>query len=107
MSDLSAIRVNYFGNHAYYDMGGSSQEGYRTGASPFLIHEVAKELKRRGFLTFTLGVANRDGLKKFKEGLGADPVTLIRYYLNRPITRTVRAVATFVKIFVWLRGLSR
>lgn len=77
----SALRVDMFGDRAYYIMGGSSPQGFSIGASAFLIYSVMQSLYKSHFKSLTLGLANTDGLKQFKIGLGAYPIKSTRFTL--------------------------
>jgi lipid II:glycine glycyltransferase (peptidoglycan interpeptide bridge formation enzyme) len=56
---------------------GTSPEGMRIGASPFLIHSICGELHREGVMTFNLGGAPEgSSLAGFKAGFGAAEVLL-------------------------------
>lgn len=79
--NVSSVRINKVADRAYYVMGGTSAHGFSIGASPFLLISVANKLKAIGFKSLTLGLANSDGLKSFKLGLGAYPVQTLRYPL--------------------------
>jgi len=79
--NVSSLRVNKLADRAYYVMGGTSAHGFSIGASPFLLISVANKLKSMGFRSLTLGLANSDGLKNFKLGLGAHPIQTVRYSL--------------------------
>lgn len=79
--NVSSVRVNKVADRAYYVMGGTSAHGFSIGASPFLLISVANKLKSMGFKSLTLGLANSDGLKNFKLGLGAYPIQTVRYSL--------------------------
>lgn len=79
--NVSSVRINKVADRAYYVMGGTSAHGFSIGASPFLLISVANKLKSMGFKSLTLGLANSDGLKNFKLGLGAYPIQTVRYSL--------------------------
>ena len=62
---------------AYYHSAGSSPEGMATGASHFLIDQVAQTLRAEGKLRFNLGGADLgSSLATFKQGFGTMPVAL-------------------------------
>lgn len=85
---VSALRIDMLGDRAYYIMGGSSPQGFSMGASAFLIYSLMQSLHKLHFKTLTLGLANTDGLKQFKIGLGAYPIKSTRLTLptQRPTT---------------------
>lgn len=80
--NVSAVRVSAVGDRAYYMMGGASEEGFALGASHYLLVHVATELKQLGFESLTLGVANSEGLIRFKQGLGGRAIMTKRFQLN-------------------------
>jgi hypothetical protein len=62
---------------AYNESAGTSPEGMRIGASPFLIHEACQVLCRESVRTFNLGGAPEGStLARFKAGFGATQVRL-------------------------------
>ncbi len=75
---LSSVLVLTAERGAYYQTAGTSPEGMACGASPFLIHEIARQLQERSVEVFNLGGAAPDnpGLFRFKGELGAEAVPL-------------------------------
>ncbi|MCI0457523.1 MAG: GNAT family N-acetyltransferase [Gemmataceae bacterium] len=75
---LSSVLVLTAERGAYYQTAGTSPEGMACGASPFLIHEIARHLQERRMEVFNLGGAapENPGLFRFKGELGAEAVPL-------------------------------
>jgi lipid II:glycine glycyltransferase (peptidoglycan interpeptide bridge formation enzyme) len=75
---LSSILVLQSSRGAYYESAGTSPEGMKIGASPFLICGVAAILKSEGVRVFNLGgaTAENPGLVRFKAGFGTREVAL-------------------------------
>jgi Acetyltransferase (GNAT) domain len=75
---LSSILVLTSSRVAYYHSAGTTAEGMKLGASPFLITEVAERLRARGIVEFNLGGAEPEnaGLYRFKTGFNAAVRTL-------------------------------
>lgn len=74
---LSSILVLRASKGAYYQSAGTSPEGMNKGASQFLIHSVANQLRSDGLESFNLGGADEEtGLARFKGGFGAQRVPL-------------------------------
>jgi GNAT acetyltransferase-like protein len=75
---LSSILILRSSRGAYYQTAGTSPEGMKLGASPFLVSRVAAILKQEGSRVFNLGGATADnaGLHRFKAGFGAREVML-------------------------------
>ena len=63
---------------AYYHTSGTSPDGMKLGASPFLLTRTAEVLKQEGCRVFNLGGATSEnpGLQRFKSGFGARQVAL-------------------------------
>jgi lipid II:glycine glycyltransferase (peptidoglycan interpeptide bridge formation enzyme) len=80
---------------AYYQSAGTSPDGMACGASPFLVHETACQLRRRSLQRFNLGGAHASeaGLYRFKSEFGGRLVALESAYfdLNPPLIRTARS----------------
>lgn len=81
---MSSILVLRIGDAAYYDTGGTSPEGMKMGGSHFLMFSTMERLKSQGVRTFSLDVANSEGLVKFKTGFGAEEWPLQRIYIEYP-----------------------
>jgi hypothetical protein len=75
---LSSILVLRSSTGAYYQSAGTSPEGMKLGASPFLISQVAGILKQEGVQLFNLGGAGEDnpGLQRFKAGFNVRQIAL-------------------------------
>ncbi len=75
---LSSVLLLRAPEGAYDHSSGSSPEGMAVGASPFLVHSIALQLRAGGATSFNLGGAGADetGLAFFKEGFGARRVPL-------------------------------
>lgn len=98
----SAVFIGVIYDRAYYLMGGTSPEGMAIGASPFLLLRVAEQLEKEGIKSLTLGLSNRESLKKFKFGLGARSFVVQQSGLNQnatPKSRTIHLLLKFSLIF--------
>jgi hypothetical protein len=75
---VSSILVLRSRQGGYYQSAGTSPEGMKLGASPFLVSQVADILKQEGVQVFNLGGAGAEspGLRRFKAGFGAREVEL-------------------------------
>ena len=74
---LSSVLVLRAPEGGYYQSAGTSPDGMAVGASQFLIHGIAKQLKADGARVFNLGGADvESSLATFKEGFGASKVPL-------------------------------
>jgi lipid II:glycine glycyltransferase (peptidoglycan interpeptide bridge formation enzyme) len=75
---LSSILVLRSSTGAYYQSAGTSPEGMKVGASPFLISQVAGILRQEGVQIFNLGGAGEDnpGLQRFKAGFNVRQISL-------------------------------
>jgi lipid II:glycine glycyltransferase (peptidoglycan interpeptide bridge formation enzyme) len=75
---LSSMLVLRSSKGGYYQSAGTSPEGMKLGASPFLVSQVADILKQEGVQVFNLGGAGAEspGLRRFKAGFGAREVEL-------------------------------
>jgi len=75
---VSSVLVLRAAMGAYYHTAGTSPDGMKMGASPFLLMRTAEALKREGCLVFNLGGAASEnpGLQRFKSGFGARQVAL-------------------------------
>lgn len=78
---ISAALITHFNKRSYYFFGGTSQAGYKCGASPFVLWNALLASKARGFREFNLGGVRGDmrdkdspffGLYRFKRGYGAE-----------------------------------
>ena len=94
VSSIMLVKSKYY---AYYQSGGTSEDGIQYGASVFCICEVATILKSEGIQLFNLGEAdvNEEDLHRFKTGFGARPVKLeaVSISVGSPIKRKIRKVA--------------
>jgi lipid II:glycine glycyltransferase (peptidoglycan interpeptide bridge formation enzyme) len=79
----SALGILLFGARAYYLVGGTSAEGYRSRAAFAAFGHVIEQLCRAGITELHLGgvppEAEREdhadhGLYRFKRGFGAEPL---------------------------------
>jgi len=74
---LSSVLTLHAPNCGYYQSAGTSAEGMAVGASHFLIHSIACQLRAGGAQIFNLGGADeKSSLARFKEGFGALRVPL-------------------------------
>jgi hypothetical protein len=74
LSSVLALRAP---NGGYYQSAGTSPEGMAVGASHFLIHCIASQLRADGAQIFNLGGADEESsLARFKQGFGASRVPL-------------------------------
>lgn len=75
---LSSVLVLRAEKGGYYQSAGTSPDGMAVGASHFLIHNIAVELKADGASMLNLGGADENStLARFKEGFGASSVPLV------------------------------
>ncbi len=94
---------------AYYLSAGTSPEGMKLGASPFLVCRTAEVLRQEGVEVFNLGgvAGNNPGLQQFKARFGAREVTLEsasfcpKSFLERKMHAALRAG------WAWVRGMPR
>ena len=72
---VSSLLIVMIEDAAFYDTGGTDSQGFKLGASHFLMHSIIEELKEKGFKFLNLGVSgeSRKGLTQFKAGFGASP----------------------------------
>lgn len=80
---VAAILVLLHGSSATYQVGWTTDAGRKLGAHHLLLWRAVLSLKARGILDFDLGGINdagAAGVKRFKEGLGGKPVTLVGFY---------------------------
>lgn len=74
---VSSVLVLSAPKGSYYQSAGTSSEGMAIGASHFLIHSIAQQLRAEGAQIFNLGGADEtSSLERFKEGFGASRVRL-------------------------------
>lgn len=81
---VAAILIFIHGSSATYQIGWTSAEGKKTAAHNLLLWQAVLNLKSRNIKDFDLGGINEhsaQGVKKFKEGLGGDNVTLCGRYI--------------------------
>jgi hypothetical protein len=71
---LSSKIIFQLDGFGYYDSGGTSEHGMKLGASHFLMHTIASDLRSRGVRTLNLDVASSSagGLARFKAEFGTD-----------------------------------
>ena len=98
---LASILILLSKTSGYYHSAGTSQDGMQSGASPFLISEVAKTLASSGRTWLNLGGADphAEGLRRFKKGFGAQEIELTAdvYSMISPLERKLRTVARSIK----------
>lgn len=94
---LSSLLVLRSTQGAYYHSAGTSPEGMQTGASAFLIIELARLLRAAGTRVFNLGGAGDDeqGLRRFKSGFGTREVrlTAASFTISHGWVRKLRSAA--------------
>jgi hypothetical protein len=75
---LSSILILKAPRGAYYHSAGTTREGMATGASHYLIRQVAEILRAETIETFNLGGADagNPGLERFKKGFGGREIQL-------------------------------
>jgi hypothetical protein len=74
---MSSVLVLHAPRGGYYQSAGSTPDGMAMGASHFLMHSIATELKAGGAHLFNLGGAEEESsLARFKEGFGTTKVHL-------------------------------
>lgn len=100
----SAVFIGVIYDRAYYLMGGTNPEGMNIGASPFLLLRVAEQLEKEGVKSLTLGLANRESLKKFKYGLGARSLIVHQAGLDQYAPPKSRAIHFVLKSSLSLYG---
>lgn len=101
----SAVLIGIIHDRAYYLMGGTSPDGMSIGAAPFLLFRVAEQLEKEGVKSLTLGLANRESLKRFKYGLGARSLVVQQTFLNQYAPLGSRAIHFLLKSSLTLYGL--
>ncbi len=93
---VSSLFVLLAERGAYYQSAGTSPDGMACGASPFLLHETACLLRRRGLERFNLGGAHTSeaGLYRFKSDFGGMQVALeaVRADFSNPLIRSARTL---------------
>jgi hypothetical protein len=98
---LASILILTSKTCGYYHSAGTSPEGMKSGASPFLISEVASALASSGRDWLNLGGADpeAEGLRRFKKGFGAQEIHLPAgvYSMIPSFERTFRTMARSVK----------
>lgn len=97
---LSSVLVLRAPKSGYYHSAGTSPEGMSLGASHFLIHSIASELKVEGAELFNLGGADEtSSLARFKSGFGALRVSLpeASYYIGPSWRRRVGNLLSLIR----------
>ncbi len=77
---VGAILILIHGKSATYQVGWNTKEGRRLQAHNFLLWHAILHLKEKGITDFDLGGLNDEdakNIKKFKEGMGGETVTLL------------------------------
>ncbi len=86
---------------AYYQSAGTTPEGMEMGASTLLVSAIIRTLAADGLTVFNLGGAGpeSEGLRRFKSGFGAHPVTLAAgvYQTASPMHRKLRAAVRLLR----------
>ncbi|MCB9988154.1 MAG: GNAT family N-acetyltransferase [Rhodospirillales bacterium] len=80
---VAAILILCHGTSATYQIGWSSDEGRNVAAHNALLWQAVLELKKNGFRDFDLGGINGESakhVKKFKQGMGGQELTLVGCY---------------------------
>lgn len=80
---IAAVMLLCHGSSATYQAGWSGEMGRKTNAHHLLLWQALDVLKHKGIKDFDLGGISENeamGVKKFKEGLGGDPVILPGLY---------------------------
>jgi len=80
---VASILVLKHGRSATYQIGWTNEKGRAHSANHLLLWEALNVLKDNGVTELDLGGINDDsakGVKKFKEGLGGNTVTLVGHY---------------------------
>jgi len=94
---LSSMLVLLAEKGGYYHSAGTSPAGMATGASPFLVAEVAAWLKAEGRSSFNLGgaMATEEGLHRFKRGFGGVeiPLEAVTVDLSPALVRLLRSLS--------------
>ena len=100
---VSSKLVFVVGQYAFYDSGGTSQQGMSIGASHLLMYEVARSLRERGVRSLNLDVASAaaGGLGRFKADFGAREVVVerVRCNINSPRKLLMNAWSELVSHF--------
>lgn len=98
---VSSLMVLICAGGAYYQSAGTSPEGMEIGASTLLVSEAIRELAKDGKTVFNLGGAGpeSEGLRRFKAGFGAQPVTLTActYQIASPMHRRLRTAIRLIR----------
>lgn len=94
---------------AYSHLAAATREGYKLGAPSFMHYATVLQLKEEGYRTYNLGSVpvggKNDGLKKFKESLGATLINMSdeeTNFLLYPLKR-VNPIIEVKKIVKYIR----
>ena len=96
---LSSLLILFAPQGAYYASAGTCDEGMKLGASPLLVYSIAKHLQERNLQIFNLGGTSVDdegrGLRQFKSGFGAKPVSLesAEFYLGGALRKKITKIS--------------
>jgi hypothetical protein len=81
---------------AYYQSAGTSPKGMASGASHFLVHEIASILRAESMELFNLGGTERlnEGLVRFKTGFGGSTIELeaAEFFVGSKVKRKILVV---------------
>lgn len=80
---IAGIMILLHGTSATYQIGWTSNSGRKLGAHHQLLWRAIVQLKEKGITDFDLGGINDEcaaGVKKFKQGLGGQPVKLAGFF---------------------------
>lgn len=93
----SSLLVVKSSKGVYAQTSGTTDEGFRLGASHFLWHETAKLLQQEGYELFNLGGVTMDakGLRQFKESFAPIRINLqaVSFYLGSKMKRSLSSLA--------------
>jgi hypothetical protein len=96
---LSSVLVLKAAEGASGDSGGTSPEGLKCGASPFLLYSICRALREESIWTFNFGPAEPNtSMSLFKKHFGTTtvPLEFAKFYLGsefrRKLTDAVRLI---------------
>ena len=98
---LSSALVLIAERGAYYQTSGTSPEGMNSGASHFLVSNIAQHLQARGKELLNLGGVDEtgSGLEEFKLGFGAErrDMEAVELFVGHPLKRHMTVVLAKVR----------